>query len=185
MSTVNLFKIQDWINQGRIDPTKPITLVELVKTRCMHGIKDGVKLLAKGKTTLTSPIDILVSRASAAAIAQVEAAGGKVTTRYYSKPSIRRLLNGESVNSALPLAEQALLDATGEATVAAGFKYRLPDPASRKDIEYYRDERHRGYLSHLVAEGSGPSLFFKSPNVTTRKDKAKKSTNPESANRLW
>ncbi|KAK2850716.1 hypothetical protein FQN49_005384, partial [Arthroderma sp. PD_2] len=32
ISPVNLDRIQDWINQGRIDPSKPITLRELVKT---------------------------------------------------------------------------------------------------------------------------------------------------------
>lgn len=43
------------------------------------------------------------------------------------------------------------------------YKYRLPDAISRKDLEYYRDPAHRGYLAYQVEEGSGPSLFFKSP----------------------
>jgi large subunit ribosomal protein L15 len=44
-----------------------------------------------------------------------------------------------------------------------GYSYRLPDPTSRKDLEYYRDPANRGYLSHTVAEGHGPSLYFKPP----------------------
>lgn len=32
-------------------------------------------------------------------------------------------------------------------------------------MEYYRDTAHRGYLSHLVPEGHGPSLFFKTPGA--------------------
>lgn len=40
---------------------------------------------------------------------------------------------------------------------------RLPDPVSRKAIEYYRDPAHRGYLSYQVGQGQGPSLFFKTP----------------------
>lgn len=40
---------------------------------------------------------------------------------------------------------------------------RLPDPVSRKAIEYYRDPAHRGYLSYQVGQGQGPSLFFKRP----------------------
>ena len=86
MSPINLNRIQDWIDQGRLDPTKPITVKELAESRCLHGVKnDGVKLLARGKQELKTPINILVSRASAAAIEAVEAAGGKGTTRYYTK----------------------------------------------------------------------------------------------------
>ena len=43
MSTINLDTIQSWIDQGRLDPAKPITLKELVESRCLHGIKDGVE----------------------------------------------------------------------------------------------------------------------------------------------
>lgn len=47
MSPINLDRIQSWIDQGRLDIAKPITLKELHESRCMHGIKDGVKLLAR------------------------------------------------------------------------------------------------------------------------------------------
>jgi large subunit ribosomal protein L15 len=47
MSTVNLDRIQSWIDQGRLDPSKPITIKDLASSRCLHGIKDGVKLLAR------------------------------------------------------------------------------------------------------------------------------------------
>lgn len=43
------------------------------------------------------------------------------------------------------------------------YLYRLPDPVHRREIEYYRDPAHRGYLSHLVKEGESPSLFWKVP----------------------
>lgn len=45
MSFVNVDRIQMWIDKGRLDPSKPITLNELVKSRCIHGIKDGIKLM--------------------------------------------------------------------------------------------------------------------------------------------
>ncbi|KAK0125361.1 YmL10 [Cadophora gregata] len=191
MSPINLNKIQEWIDQGRLDPTQPITLKELVETRCLHGIKDGVKLLARGKEDLKTPINILVSRASAAAIEAVEAAGGKVTTRYYTKPSIKRILRGESESSFTPLAmtpppteeESPILSAVRS---SAPFSYRLPDPTSRKDLEYYRDSNKRGYLSHLVEEGHGPSLFFKTPGTGTKR-KAKKAGKAAVGgdNKLW
>ncbi len=192
MSPVNLDRIQSWIDQGRIDPKKPITLKELVETRCIHGIKDGVKLLARGKEDLKTPINILVSRASATAIEAIEAVGGTVTTRYYTKHAIKRLLKGESESSFVPL--EMAPHSEGESPIlsalaASGnpFSYRLPDPTSRKDLEYYRDSAHRGYLSHLVEEGHGPSLFFKTPGTSTRKRAVKKvgKTVIAGENKLW
>ncbi|CCU75176.1 50S ribosomal subunit protein L15 [Blumeria hordei DH14] len=191
MSRVNLDRIQSWIDQGRIDPSKLITLKELVQSRCIHGIKDGVKLLARGKEELKTPIKILVSRASATAIEAVEQAGGTVVTRYYTKHSIRRLLNGESESSSTPIEVTLSTQQALNATLSSNkYMYRLPDPTSRKDLEYYRDSSKRGYLSHLVAEGHGPSLFFKTPG--TKKDKKKQSIKSENVkvsiageNTLW
>lgn len=48
MSPINLDRIQSWIDQGRLDPSKPITIKDLHKSRCLHGVKrHGVKLLAR------------------------------------------------------------------------------------------------------------------------------------------
>jgi len=48
MSPINLDRIQSWIDQGRLDPKKPITMKELANSRCLHGVKrHGVKLLAR------------------------------------------------------------------------------------------------------------------------------------------
>src|SRR5687768_962878 len=98
MSEVNLDRIQEWIDQGRLDPTQRITPKELIESRIIGSVKDGVKILSRGASTLKQPIDVLVSRCSAGAISAIEAAGGKVVTRYYTKQSIQRLLTGESVN---------------------------------------------------------------------------------------
>ncbi|CAD6444282.1 1ad992a4-f775-4c31-9284-34b1d0fa5c36 [Sclerotinia trifoliorum] len=192
MSPINLNRIQDWIDQGRLDPTRTITLKELADSRCLHGMKDGVKLLARGKEELKTPINILVSRASAAAIEAVEAIGGTVTTRFYTKPAIKRLLAGESVSSSVPLSAidaQLVSDSPilTAASAASPFSYRLPDPTSRKDIEYYRDSAHRGYLSHQVEEGQGPSLFFRAPRTGSFHKKSKKTGTAAAArdNRIW
>lgn len=85
MSPLNLDRLQSWIDQGKIDATKPITMKELVDSRCLHGVKDGVKLLGDGAENFTAKIDITVSRASKVAIEAIEKAGGKVTTRYFNK----------------------------------------------------------------------------------------------------
>ncbi|KAL8940069.1 MAG: hypothetical protein Q9211_002455 [Gyalolechia sp. 1 TL-2023] len=182
MQPLNLERIQAWIEQGRLDPSKPITVKELNRSRCLHGVKDGVKLLAKGSEQITSPLNIVVSRASASAIAAIEAAGGSVTTRYYTPFSIKRITRGEtdpihSVQSRIPL------EAQGGPTA---YPKRLPDPTSRKDIEYYRDPAHRGYLSYQLDKGQGPSLFFKAPGTGKFAAKRVKKKAASSANnRIW
>ncbi|TKA67565.1 hypothetical protein B0A55_09177 [Friedmanniomyces simplex] len=180
LSPINLDRIQHFLNAARLDPTQPITLRELARSRCLHGVRrDGVKLLARGKEELTSAIHLVVSRASKEAIAAVEKAGGSVTTRYYTPFAVKKVLGGE-MDSIHSLQSRIMLNTagseTGEAMEQAAadivaderqrYRYRLPDPTSRKDLEYYRDEQHRGYLSHLVAEGKGPSLFFRTPGTS-------------------
>ncbi|KAI1485027.1 hypothetical protein F5X96DRAFT_683155 [Biscogniauxia mediterranea] len=164
MSEVNLDKLQDWIDAGRIDPTKQITPKELVQSNLVGTIKDGIKLLARGGDSLKQPIDIIISRASRAAIEAVEKAGGKILTRYYTKKSIERLVAGKSINTDLPLPTgPEYVEPILEQVRKKGFSYRLPDPTSRWDMEYYRDPAHRGYLSHLLKPGDSPSLFFRVP----------------------
>ncbi len=185
MSPVNLDRIQSWIDQGRLDPSKPITMKELNDSRCLHGVKDGVKLLARGAQELRTPINIVISRASTAAISAIEAAGGSVTTRFYTPFAIRRVLRGQT-DPIISLGTSKGSRISSDQSKP--FQYRLPDPTSRKDIEYYRDPAHRGYLSHLVPEGHGPSLFFKTPG--TGRSAVKKSAGSGKAatkgeNKLW
>ena len=54
MAPVNLDRVQSWIDQGRLDPSKTITVKELAESRCIHGVKDGVKLLAKVRWSMVS-----------------------------------------------------------------------------------------------------------------------------------
>ncbi|KAL9104843.1 MAG: hypothetical protein Q9163_000229 [Psora crenata] len=185
LHSLNISKINSWISQSRLDPTRPITIKELCQSRCISNVKDGVKLLSKGSEELKTPINVIVSRASAQAIAAIEAAGGSVTTRYYTNYAIRQICAGKmdpvnSLQSALPRQD-------GEGVVEQRrYLYRLPDPTSRKDIEYYRDPAHRGYLSHLVPEGHGPSLFFKTPGTGHKVEKSTaKSKEKASENRIW
>lgn len=198
MSKINLNRIQYWIDQGRLDPTQPITLRELSKSRCLHGVKDGVKLLARGKEELKTPINIVVSRASAEAISAVEKLGGTVLTRYYTNFAIKKIMKGDMdpINSLQSQAAAVTAPAEGaeqsaelQAQDSKKYRFRTPDPTSRKDLEYYRDSAHRGYLSHLVADGHGPSLFFKTPGAGKKDMKrmpGKASKTQRSAdNRIW
>jgi len=226
MSPINLDRIQSWIDQGRLDPNQPITMKELAKSRCLHGVKrHGVKLLARNAEALTSKINIVVSRASSTAIARIEALGGTVTTRFYSPTSIKRVLRGEShptisllanadlilkgAGTTLPSEILSTLEASlappkpgqtksqklsNEAlravmdTVKEKYKYRLPDATGRKDIEYYRDPAHRGYLAYTIREGESPSLFFKPPSEAKDKkqiDAKKRQAKASADNRLF
>ena len=182
MKPLNLYKVQDWIDQGRLDPSKPITIKELKQSRCVTNVKDGVKLLAKGSEELKTAINVIISRASAKAIATIEAAGGSVTTRYYTAFAIDKIMQGkmDPINSLQSKIKRPAV------TPRKSFENRLPDPTRRKDIEYYRDPAHRGYLSHLVPKGHGPSLFYKTPatgRVAVRK--ASKSKAVAEDNKLW
>ena len=181
MSVFNVDKLQEWIDAGRLDPSKPITPRELIKSGIVgRSFKDGLKLLARGNEKLRTPVTITVSRASATAIHAIEAAGGKIVTRYYTKESLRRLVNGDSVNTdkPLPVGSEYVEGILEQARRTAKHLYRLPDPTSRWDIEYYRDPAHRGYLSHTLKPGESPSLYFKVPGekvaFVKTKSKAKK-----------
>ncbi|PVH95504.1 ribosomal protein L15 [Periconia macrospinosa] len=230
MSPINLDRIQSWIDQGRLDASKPITMRELHKSRCLHGVKrHGVKLLARNVESLTSAINIVVSRASTAAIEKIESLGGSVTTRFYSPTSIKRVLSGEShptisidaspelitstctagvipepvltqfktafnpkhkhrVSPATAAARQEALNVLMR-QVATQYKYRLPDATSRKDIEYYRDPAHRGYLSYKLKSGESPSLYFKLPKslggTSGKPEKKKAATKTVTETRLF
>lgn len=75
-----------------MDPSRPITAKELYETRCIHSLKDGVKILGEGATHLEAPLNLVVSRASQSAIAAIEAKGGSVECRYYTPLSLRALV---------------------------------------------------------------------------------------------
>ncbi|KAI1773652.1 hypothetical protein F4818DRAFT_449036 [Hypoxylon cercidicola] len=174
MSEVNLDKLQEWIDAGRIDVTQKITPKELIESNLIGTIKDGVKLLARGADSLKQPIDIVVSRASASAIEAVEKAGGKIMTRYYTKQAITRLVQGKSFHTDKPLPTgPEHVGPVLEQVRQKGFSYRLPDPTSRWDIEYYRDPAHRGYMSHTLQPGESPSLFFRVPPSQLSKQQKK------------
>ncbi|KAK0704055.1 ribosomal protein L18e/L15P [Lasiosphaeria miniovina] len=166
MAELNLDRVQAFINAGRLDPTKRITPRELILSGCVgKNLKDGIKLLARGKDTLQTPIDIMVSRASAAAITSIESVGGKIVTRYYTKESLKRLVYGDSISTdkPLPFGPEHVDAVLEDSRATQKHYYRLPDPTGRWDIEYYRDPAHRGYLSHQLKPGESPSLYFKVP----------------------
>ncbi len=78
LAEVNLWRLAQAIEAGKLDAKKAIDANALVAAGVIRRELDGVRLLAKGE--LKTKIDITVYSASASAVKAVEAAGGKVTT---------------------------------------------------------------------------------------------------------
>ena len=74
---VNVGLVQAAIDAGRIDAKKPVDINALIGAGLISKPKDGVRLLANGD--ISAKIVAEVNGASAAAVAAVEKAGGKVT----------------------------------------------------------------------------------------------------------
>lgn len=135
MPAINLGTIQDFIDMGRLpgsndvseEATTELTLKDFLDAgMCTaSSVKHGIKLLAKGKERLTTPIRLKISRASQEAIQAVEAIGGEVTTVHYNQLALRALLKPERFVK-LP-------------------KFARPSP--RLQAYYTNWDEHRGYLS--------------------------------------
>lgn len=114
---LNLEKLQRWIDDGRLDASKTLTMKHFVDSGLVdRRVGNGVKLLAKleafetirdenGNAKLatdangepvakrfTAKVDVEVSRVSRAARETVEALGGRVTKVHYNRLGLRALL---------------------------------------------------------------------------------------------
>jgi large subunit ribosomal protein L15 len=74
---VNLGRLQQAIDAGRLDAKKAIDAETLRAAGLFKKARDGVRLLANGE--LKAKVNITVAGASKAAVAAVEKAGGSVT----------------------------------------------------------------------------------------------------------
>ena len=76
---VNLWRIEQAIAAGKLDPKKPIDAAALVAAGVVRRPWDGVKLLGTGELT-SKKLAITVYSATASARKAVEGAGGSLTT---------------------------------------------------------------------------------------------------------
>jgi large subunit ribosomal protein L15 len=76
LNEVNLGRLQQAIDSGRLDATATIDAAALVKAGVLRRVKDGVRLLGGG--ALKAKLALSVFGASKAAVAAVEKAGGTV-----------------------------------------------------------------------------------------------------------
>jgi large subunit ribosomal protein L15 len=76
LAEVNLWRLQDAVDAGKLDASGEIKGDALVAAGVIRRTKDGVRLLGTGE--LTSALTLVVWSASAGAIKAIEAAGGSV-----------------------------------------------------------------------------------------------------------
>ncbi|KAI7821447.1 ribosomal protein L18e/L15P [Kickxella alabastrina] len=134
LQPLNLDRIQHWINTGRLDASKPITLKQIYDSNLIR-FTDGVSLLARGSEVLTTPITLEVSRASQMAIKRVEEIGGKVVCVYHNKLAMRALLHPEKF-AVLPKSAM---------------------PATTKMKRLYADPERRGFLAPGIRDKYKPA----------------------------
>ena len=91
---INLGNLIYYINKGKIDPTKTITLRDIFEAGAVSKIKYGLKLLGRGGKNLEKlpPINIEVSSATKPAIDMIKKYGGTVTCVYRTNLTIRHHL---------------------------------------------------------------------------------------------
>ena len=76
-AVVNIGRLQQFIDAGRLDPNQPVTSDILFRQGVTGRSRDGVRLLGGGE--LRARVVLVVEGASAGAIHKVEALGGSVT----------------------------------------------------------------------------------------------------------
>jgi large subunit ribosomal protein L15 len=76
-SAVNLGRLQEAIDAGRVDAKQPITSESLILAGVAAKAKDGVRILGNG--VLKAKVELNVAGASKSAVTAIEKAGGKIT----------------------------------------------------------------------------------------------------------
>ena len=83
-AVVNLGILQKFIDAKKIDAGAPITEDAMVASGLVRRKLDGIRIMAKGE--LTSKIELHVTGASKAAVAEVEKAGGSLSVTSTQAP---------------------------------------------------------------------------------------------------
>ncbi|KAJ1421553.1 ribosomal protein L18e/L15P [Ochromonadaceae sp. CCMP2298] len=129
LQILNLCKVQQFIDMGRLVPKNNamVTMRELYAVGLVSQVREGIKLLAKGKDELRTPVHFEVSAASVGAIEAVQSAGGTVTCVHFNRLALRALVK--------PLKFELLP------------RRARPPPGT---MDFYLDRTKAGYLSPEV-----------------------------------
>ena len=77
LNEVNLARLQQAVDAGKLDASKPVTQDALVEAGVLSRKRDGVKVLGRGE--LTTKLDLEVYAVSKSVADAIEKLGGKVT----------------------------------------------------------------------------------------------------------
>lgn len=83
LAEVNLWRLQDAVDAGKLDASKPVDGAALVVAGVIRRELDGVRLLGEGE--LKAKLNLTVWSASASAVKAVEAAGGTLVQKRPAK----------------------------------------------------------------------------------------------------
>ena len=120
---LNLGRIQQAVDSGRLDGKKPITVEALKEAGLIRRAKDGVRLLGQGE--IKGKLAYEVTGASASAIKAVEAKGGTVTLKSITG---REAPPGDKVKSERRAAKREALAAKAEAKSGKAGKTKAQKP---------------------------------------------------------
>lgn len=110
LQPLNLDRLVRYVDAGRLDLTKTITMKHLRDCGCVSSkIKKGVKLLARNaeRVKIEKAINIQVSDVSSKAKELIEKAGGSVQVSYFNALGLRALLKPEKFDTIPRLVRRA------------------------------------------------------------------------------
>lgn len=106
LQVININRLSKWVNAGRIDATKTITIGDMVRSRLVHGrVKYGVKLLANNASDSLRcpiPLNVEVTHSTRKARDYLRANGGDIKFVYHSRLTLRELLKPGSLGHYTP-----------------------------------------------------------------------------------
>ncbi|SGZ58978.1 CIC11C00000003392 [Sungouiella intermedia] len=128
---VNLDRIQDFWNNGRIPLKEGETLTIRVMRECgllTGSLKDGVKLLGNGSETYNVPLNIEASKATASVMNTIENLGYTYTSVYHTSLGLQAHINPDLF------------------LLRKGYVPLQARPTHKRDVAYYSSAEKRGYL---------------------------------------
>jgi large subunit ribosomal protein L15 len=133
---LNLGKVQEAVDAGRLDPKQPVTVAALKAAGLIRRERDGLRLLGNGP--LKAKLSFELAGASAGAIKAVEAAGGSVTVLERKTPKKEGKKAERRAKSREKIKARAEAPKTSEAPVKEAKK---PAPEEKPKAEEAKAER--------------------------------------------
>lgn len=169
-----LRRLQYLIDLGRVDPSRPIDLTQLVNGRgvTIQPLKHdyGVNLVDEGADIFCAKVNLEVQRVSEAAIAAVERNGGVISTSFYDPRSLEILvkpvpffMTGKPIPKRLLPGEDLLpyyMDANNRGYLADPEQIQAARLALAKKYGYMLPDASTEAVCKMLAERKDPRQIF-------------------------